>query len=544
MTDLRKTSAAVIFAAACLATAGRSALADAARLPDGEPEHLAWLASPVAVPASRGAGRAARPSAGGLFAFAVRSVTGERSTSDTPADLLERRPLVRKMYGEDAGDEFGLVCEPRVFVAGERGREGCGIRVTLSIERFGWDFEFRKGDTFAIVKSDDDRARLEIENIRDLQGRLRGNVAGVPKEFILPGGDRVSSAGYYDLVLEHANAPGRAYRLRKVFRVTGAVRVVLCFDDGPAADTSSWLPRKAGGGRKTPTEHVLDVLARHRIKAMFNVLTGPDTHCWMPWVNGIGKAEQRRGFMGLVRTISEGHVVGCHWGGKYEYQNNTHWRRTRESAYDAFDAANPLDLGDPDRPSTSDAVIDRATTPGNALESDLMQCMAVIRKAYVAAGKEPVQHGRRQPEFVRPPLYRFASPDGTADARPTYRALGLKMILSDGNSFDSGYRPGDPMGSKLVAHTLDAIAHGERDIILTMHDSNVNTARELEDIIALLRRKLARRGLVEGESWGFVSDTGTLFKLLRAKRRFRYPEYVDTDVPAGPDEGGDLLARK
>ena len=111
--------------------------------------------------------------------------------------------------------------------------------------------------------------------------------------------------------------------------------------------------------------------------------------------------------------------------------------------------------------------------------------------------------------------------DREADARATYAALGLKMILTDAKLGDGGY-PGTGAEFKaLMAGQLRrALEAGERDVVITMHDTNTDTARDLEEVLGFLRGAMRRLGLGEGEDYRFAGSTSEVLEILRGKRAF------------------------
>jgi len=279
------------------------------------------------------------------------------------------------------------------------------------------------------------------------------------------------------------------------------VRLLLTFDDGPSIEPDH------------STKTILDELEAQKIKAAFFVLTGPDQFGYHRksilrannWQNSktrgkdfvniptvYAKAETPAGFELLKREASDGHVIACHWGGNYVSQFKLHPNRLKESAYD----------------SDGDGKIDRVTEPGNALESDLLQCIARVTQVYDEIGIE------YRPQYIRPPLWKYKLSD-KLDARPTYRALGLKMILTDAKLFDGGYRwAGFVLDSWLINEVKDAIKSGKKDIILTLHDSNPKTAGDFRYVLSEIRRKMFNFGYKENIDWKFVDNTEDVKEIL------------------------------
>jgi peptidoglycan/xylan/chitin deacetylase (PgdA/CDA1 family) len=267
------------------------------------------------------------------------------------------------------------------------------------------------------------------------------------------------------------------------------IRLVLTFDDGPSNERFEELGRGASGLPNTPTERVLDVLHGEGISAAFFVLTGPDR------VFGgrvLLKGETELGFEELRREVREGHVLGCHWGGRYGSQLRKH----------------PASLSLPAYDSDGDGIVDRVTDPGNALESDLLQCVRRGAAAYTAEGR-----AGEHPALVRPPLWVYA--DGERDARPAYAALGLHMVLADARIDDGAIRwAAEWFGFWLVHQVRAAVHEGKHDIVIALHDVNRRSARALPSLIAQLRQGLANEGLVEHTDWKFTSDPDEVLAVL------------------------------
>ncbi len=275
-------------------------------------------------------------------------------------------------------------------------------------------------------------------------------------------------------------------------RLPSHLRVVLSFDDGPSNERDRSLGLDAQGLPDTPTERVLDVLAAEHVSAAFFVLTGPDREFWSEHPHG----ETPLGLQLLEREAREGHLLACHWGGAYRDQRRLHVASLAEPAYDA----------------DGDGRIDRVTLPGNALESELLQCMERVSQAYTAAGR-PGEGA----EFVRPPLWIYRQ--GPFDARPTYRALGLHMILTDARIYDGGLASFPRLRTHWMTSDLRrAVMLGERDLVVALHDTQPGTAASLETTLATIRQDLAQMGLHEGRDWDFTRTAEEVREVLRAKR--------------------------
>jgi peptidoglycan/xylan/chitin deacetylase (PgdA/CDA1 family) len=267
------------------------------------------------------------------------------------------------------------------------------------------------------------------------------------------------------------------------------IHLVLTFDDGPSNERFEQLGRGSSGLPNTPTERVLDVLRAEGISAAFFVLTGPDR---MFGGTVLLKGETELGFEELRREVREGHVLGCHWGGRYGSQLRKHTASLSLPAYD----------------SDGDGIVDRVTDPGNALESDLLQCMRRGAQAYAAEGRV----GER-PALVRPPLWVYA--EGDRDARPAYAALGLHMVLADARILDGAFRwAAEWFGFWLVRQVRQAVGAGNHDVVIALHDVNRRSARSLPSLIAQIRQGLADEGLAEHTDWKFTSDPDEVLAVL------------------------------
>jgi peptidoglycan/xylan/chitin deacetylase (PgdA/CDA1 family) len=277
-------------------------------------------------------------------------------------------------------------------------------------------------------------------------------------------------------------------------RVVPSIRVALTFDDGPSIERFRYLGRSTTGGYRGSTEKILDVLAAEKIAGAFFVLTSPDDFLWKHHK----KAETEAGFGLMRRMVREGHLIAAHWGGTYRRQTVCHPARLRKPAYD----------------HNGDGLVDRVTRTGNALESDLLQCVGRIRQAYAAEGK-PEGYAR----YIRPPLWRYAQRG--RDARVTYRALGLKMIFTDAKLYDGGYPwAGFTLDSWMVSGMREALATAHGDIVITMHDSNPHTARDFESVLVEIRACMAKLGYDEGQHWHFVASAAEMVDVFETKRSY------------------------
>jgi peptidoglycan/xylan/chitin deacetylase (PgdA/CDA1 family) len=267
------------------------------------------------------------------------------------------------------------------------------------------------------------------------------------------------------------------------------IRLVLTFDDGPSNERFEELGRGASGLPNTPTERVLDVLHAEGISAAFFILTGPDR---MFGGTVQPKGETELGFEQLRREVREGHVLGCHWGGRYGSQLRKHTASLALPAYD----------------SDGDGIVDHATDPGNALESDLLQCIRRGAQAYAAEG-----HSGEHPALVRPPLWVYA--EGDRDARPAYAALGLHMVLADARLDDGAFRwAAQLLDFWLVRQIRNAVRAGNPDVVIALHDVNRRSARLLPRLLARIRQGLADEGLAEHSDWKFTTDPDEVLAAL------------------------------
>ena len=411
---------------------------------------------------------------GGAYFAITRAPRCERDFVDEP------EVVTRMSVRVPVGTRYRIGVTPKVFVVGQR-----DVKVRVNLARRGRDFKFdpRTGDTFGFTAQAPGEVELPLREVR-AEGRfLVGTVKEVTETML----------GYKELHLrlEGRDCPAVAFAVR----VVPKIRLALTFDDGPSVQRFRCLGRD-GSGRKnrTPTEAVLDVLREQGIKAAFFVLTTPDT--FGLWTHP--KADTEQGFKLLRREVREGHLVCLHWGGTYGRQSRLHTSRLHRPAYDFDD----------------DGVVDKVTEKGNALESDLLECMGRVKQAYEAEG-----FSSHAPEFVRPPVWKFRK--GSRDARPTYDSLGLKMILTDAKLADGGYPwAGFILESWLIGDIRNALRRGTSDIVLTMHDSNPETAVELKMVLKRVRRSMANIGLVEGRHWKFVDSTEEMRSILRERTRW------------------------
>jgi peptidoglycan/xylan/chitin deacetylase (PgdA/CDA1 family) len=395
----------------------------------------------------------------------------------------ERGPRADKVYDFEISPKLLMV-----------GRERVEIGVKLVRRRGHVAFD-EATDSISLRSRDGTRTVKPVPGSTEVRGdRLTATIELVDKSMV----------GYWDIVIDRAD--GRIPPIPFAVRVVDRVRIALTFDDGP---TSRWSSSKA----------ILDRLSLEEIKAAFFVLTTSD---WLYFCRQ-AKADSDEGFDILVREVREGHVLGCHWGGRYETQHATHPGRTLKAPYASY----------------GDLFDDVVGPDGCALESDLLQCMRTIEKAQAVAGK------LRPVEFVRPPLWNYRT--GLANSLPTYADLGLKMILTDALARDGGYGSVPfcyPKGYLITGGIAKAIAEGHAEVVITAHDSNLWTALRFDTLLADIRRKMSVLEYDEGTEWCFVSDTDELVAILRSKRRFRSDiDLAMPDTTHGLESSDEVVSR-
>lgn len=266
--------------------------------------------------------------------------------------------------------------------------------------------------------------------------------------------------------------------------------IILTFDDGPANSTMT----------------ILDVLKKHKAKAVFFVLTQPDI-----FENKIyHKADTVKGFEILTKVAKEGHLLAVHWGGSYLKQNFGHWRRVLLPPYDF----------------SNSGFVQKATSLGNALETDLIECMQTLQKSYQMASI-----AGQKIEFVRPPIWKYK--ENGLDARYTYENLNLKMILTDVKLGDAGYvteeyRKNFEFAVKNMIEGITKIIKSEHkpnfeyDLVLTLHDSNQLTAEKFDSILITLEQELDK--MIPGR-WEYLKTRSELAHALQRKKYFRLQKY-------------------
>ncbi len=424
---------------------------------------------------------ATRPSAGGPAALEARSFTlaAERGANDFPE---EPEVTAGKGLGVSEGRRYVIGIRPKLLVVGQRNVE---VRVKLARRGFNYRFGAEAGDTFRLRAHSDVEGPFEDLPLRNVAADGRELVGVIPEV-------TESMLGWHEIVFTIGGRDSEPVPF--AVRAVDKVRLALTFDDGPSIEQFDSLGRNALGEVRTPTEAVLDTLAEEGIAAAFFVLTSRDKFLF----KGHPKAETPKGFALLRRMYREGHVVAAHWGGDYGKQTRLHTSRVERPAYD----------------SDGDGEVDKVSERGNALESDLIECVGTINRARRAEGISGYA-----PEWIRPPLWAFK--DGEIDTRPTYDRFGLKMLFTDAKLYDGGYSwSGFTLDSWMCSDVGKGLDRGYRDIILTMHDSNPNTARDLPDVLREVRVFMSRRGLEEGKHWEFVRTATELEGVFRAKTRY------------------------
>lgn len=444
-------------------------------------------------------------------------IEAQRESARTELNFFED-PAVRTARGgllSGGRKAHRVELRPRLLLAGKQ-------RVKLSVkleDRDGLpgDYYFDPRDRFEILGCDGGPG-LPLERVRVRRGRLVGVIARVPAEAI----------GYKKLVIDQTARGGGRHEFGHALRVVDKLRLVLTFDDGPAAGGDP----ADGKVEKSPTGRVMDVLAGYRhgpkrsrrgIKAAFFVLTGPEK--FLGWSYPKGETEDGRRL--LARMAREGHVLAAHWGGRYGKQRYRHTSRVDGDG----DGRDDDDDGRVDEDAAYDVTGDGRPDGSCALESDLLECISRVKEVT----------GRR-PEFVRPPLWTWRQPGSPRVGRrvlATYRRLGLKPVLTDARLGDGGYAIIGLLSPKswvLRRGLRRAIAAGHAELVLTMHDSNRATAADLKKWLRKIERVLGgiRLGGVRldpGRDVQFAGTRAELLEVLRSKRRFACdPRLVAADT--------------
>ena len=251
------------------------------------------------------------------------------------------------------------------------------------------------------------------------------------------------------------------------------VRFLITFDDGPS-----------GALQNNSTGLILDTLARNRwqngIKAIFFVQTRHR--------KGGGTAH---GGQLLQRMLGDGHILGLHTASSRGHINHTQMHLPE-------------------------------------LESDLKVGIADIRELSGSA-----------PRFIRPPYWSF-----NAATLALYEAHGLSMLLDD-ISIGDGKVWGitaNPNARKRIRSDLQKVARRIRNdeipavsgyipLVMTMHDTNSTTARNLENYLGMLVEEARHVGFTV-DPQPFITPGGELARVaaVRANR----PVLAHTEDTSGP----------
>jgi hypothetical protein len=144
--------------------------------------------------------------------------------------------------------------------------------------------------------------------------------------------------------------------------------------------------------------------------------------------------------------------------------------------------------------------------------------------------------------FVRPPLWRYTdkgNPEIGRKISDTYQRLGLKMMLTDARYPDGGYviismfNPCERL--KFQQNLQRAFLGGEDLLIISMHDSNVHTARRLAEILDNIKEVFSGMNFGgvradPGDYLDFADSTAELRQILDAKLYFTaFPRYCPGD---------------
>jgi|GEM_PF-1199941 len=262
--------------------------------------------------------------------------------------------------------------------------------------------------------------------------------------------------------------------------VVSCVTVLLTFDDGPEGDEY----------RFNSTSSVLNTLSTNSvqegIKATFFTLT-----------HGQHWGGSELGANLLYAEYANGHVVSIHQGGKGckgPHVNQPHTKRVDTFPYPVGACGEVLKKGEGE------------PVGKNGLESDLVAAIRRLRCLFL--------NSNYNPEFVRPPMYIYnASVLDAYNSQAVKCELGncdgdgLKMILTDNKGTGDSGGPG-PLPS-VVSETLkrsvkNCLQQKIYEIVLTLHDSNDTTARNLNRYLNDIRQAAEEEGFtikfVESES--------------------------------------------
>jgi peptidoglycan/xylan/chitin deacetylase (PgdA/CDA1 family) len=245
------------------------------------------------------------------------------------------------------------------------------------------------------------------------------------------------------------------------------VRFLLSFDDGPS-----------GAGTGNTTEQILDTLAHNRwqpgIKAIFFVQTRHR-------LGGATEVGQRL----LRRMHREGHLVSLHTASPRGHINHTQ-----------------MPLAELDR-TLDDGIEDIRRYSGDV------------------------------PRFLRPPYWAY-----NAATVARYEAHGLTMLLDDvslGDGKVHGYTSNPQARNRIRAHLrrsarqvgagdLPAL-NGYIPLVVTMHDTNPTTARDLEGYLGMLIEEARAAGL-RVDRTPFVAPGAEIVRV--ANLRGNHPSYAQS----------------
>lgn len=277
----------------------------------------------------------------------------------------------------------------------------------------------------------------------------------------------------------------------------GEINVLLTFDDGPAAAVNN-------DEAQSPTLKTLETLTnfthgknneKRGVCAVFFILTAPDKFLYFTHRKGETVFGQK-----IIQEIDRrGHLIGVHWGGDYRGQTRTHLSGIRENT--------PL--------------------AEQMLTRQLQSSIDLI-----------TQLTNKRPEFIRPPLWIYRDKKNPAlSALPIYEYLNLKMILTDAKYPDGGYKSISrliPFKERLFTRSLQsAFLSGENNIIITFHDANTQTADNLPNALATIKRVYVE---IFGTNNGlnFVDNATHAARILREKEIFVMFKQGVITIPFSP----------
>lgn len=265
-------------------------------------------------------------------------------------------------------------------------------------------------------------------------------------------------------------------------------KVLLTFDDGPEGDEDK-------PGQFNSTSSILGTLSTNSVKSGIKATFFTLTHGAQWGGSGFGA--------GLLCTeYTSAHVVSIHQGGqgcKGPHTLQLHTKRVDGFAYPVGPNGEVLKKNEGDPNGL------------NRLESDLI---AAIRRLRFLFGDPSYD-----PEFVRPPMYVYnddvvAAYGSEAVKRELGNDVGLKMVLTDTLWGDGGGGPWPPssqVSAGLKASVQNCIGKGIYEIVLTLHDSNDDTANNLETYLNDIIQAAQEKGYVVE----FVTSDSEARQILR-----------------------------